>query len=120
MLDVALDLLAELGYGKTSPREAAEVLGNRKLFQLHLRNEKALERIQHARGNEHDHAGLQEQMLAVLRSPTIPVPLRVRMACSFGAVMGAIVGAGEAFADVPPDDLARMVRGAVHDLMGVA
>lgn len=97
-----------------------KVLANRKLFEFHVRNEKALEQLQDTDHHHLDHQDMQEQLRAVLASPALPLPLRVRMACSIGAVMGALMGAGQAFADVPADELADMVRGAVHDLMAAA
>lgn len=97
-----------------------KVLENRKLFLLHLRNQQALQQIEHREDNETDHDDLQEQMTRMLASPSIPLPLRVRMACSLGAVMFAFMGAGTSFADVPADELAVLVRDAVHDLMAVS
>ena len=96
-----------------------QVLANRKLFLFHVRNEKALEQLQHSEHNEHDHGDMQEQMQMILSSPSLPLPLRVRMACSIGAVMGSLMGTTEAFSDVPADELAALVRDAVHDLMAV-
>jgi hypothetical protein len=42
---------------------------------------------------------------------------RVRMAASFGAVMGAIFMSGDAFGDVPSTELSEILRGAVGDLL---
>jgi hypothetical protein len=41
------------------------------------------------------------------------------MACSIGAVMGSLMEASEAFADVEADALASYVREAVRDLLGI-
>lgn len=177
ILDVALDLFTERGYGDTSLREVADELGftkaalyyhfekkedillalhlrlhalgenaltrlgevgpgasledwravldefldqviqNRKLFLLHVRNENALDALQNSDHNQTDHADFQEQLRRVFTSPSLPVPLRVRLACAIGAVMGSLMFAGEAFAEVPTDELAGMVRAAVHDLL---
>ena len=38
------------------------------------------------------------------------------MACAIGAVMGAVIGAGEVFGDVPTAELAELVRESVRDL----
>jgi len=40
------------------------------------------------------------------------------MACSIGAVMSTLIGAGEAFGDVPAATLAQLVRDAMRDLLG--
>jgi AcrR family transcriptional regulator len=97
-----------------------QVVQNRKLFEFHIRNERALEALEHSGHNEADHADMQEQLRLVLSSPAFPLPLRVRLACSMGAVMGALMGSSEAFADVPTVELCELVRDAVHDLMAVA
>jgi AcrR family transcriptional regulator len=96
-----------------------QVIQNRKLFLFHVRNENALEALQHTDHNQTDHADFQEQLRRVFTSPALPIELRVRLACAIGAVMGALMGAGDAFAEVPTDDLAGMVRGAVHDLLPI-
>ncbi len=96
-----------------------QVLANRKLFLFHIRNEKALEQLQHSEHNEAEHQDMQEQLRVMLSSPSLPLPLRVRMACSIGAVMGALMGTSAAFEDVSVQELAGLVRDAVHDLMAV-
>ena len=93
-----------------------QVLANRQLFQFQLRNEKALEQLEHST-HHRQHDDMQEQLRALLASSYLPLVLRVRMACSLGAVMGAFMGAGDAFAQVPADEMALLVRDAVHDLM---
>jgi hypothetical protein len=47
----------------------------------------------------------------------VPVRDRVRMAASFGAVMGGIFMSGDAFGDVPSSHLSGILRGAVGDLL---
>jgi len=96
-----------------------QVLANRKLFLFHIRNEKALEQLKHSEHNEAKHQDMQEQLRVMLSSPSLPLPLRVRMACSIGAVMGALMGTSAAFEDVPVQELAGLVRDAVHDLMAL-
>ena len=180
ILDVALDLFTERGYGDTSLREVADELGftkaalyyhfekkedillalhlrlhalgesalgqladmsedatvedwrtvldefldqviqNRKLFLFHVRNETALEALQHTEHNQTDHADFQEQLRKVFTAPALPIELRVRLACAIGAVMGALMGPGDAFSEVPTEELAGMVREAVHDLLPIS
>ena len=95
-----------------------QVLANRKLFLLHARNQNALEQIQQHEHNDAEHQDMEEQLRRFLAEPALPLALRVRMACSIGAVMGVLMGAGGAFGDVPPDELAGLVRDAVRDLLG--
>jgi AcrR family transcriptional regulator len=96
-----------------------QVLANRKLFLFHVRNEKALQELARTDHNPDQHEDMQEQMQRMLSNEALPLPRRVRMACSMGAVMGALMGSGEAFANVSADELATLVRDAVHDLMAV-
>ena len=95
-----------------------QVMANRELFLLHERNHSAFEQLEH---DEHhaEHDDLEHQLRLFLASPGIPLAKRVRMACSIGAVIGAFMNAGDAFGDVPADELAEQVRAAVHDLLGV-
>jgi AcrR family transcriptional regulator len=93
-----------------------QVIGNRELFLLHQRNRSAFEQLgsdeRHLAANE----DLEQRMRGFLGNPAIPLAQRVRMACSIGAVLGALTGAGEVFGDVPTDELAGLVREAVGDL----
>lgn len=95
-----------------------EVLANRELFLLHQRNQNAFEVLQSSERHTAHQEDLEQQFRRILASPAIPLAQRVRMACSIGAVMGALLGAGELFADAPTDELAELVRDAVRDLMG--
>ncbi len=95
-----------------------QVLANRKLFLLHLRNQNALEQISGHDDNDADHQDMEEQLRHFLADRALPLHLRVRIACSVGAVMGTLMGAGGAFGDVPAEELARLVREAVRDLFG--
>jgi AcrR family transcriptional regulator len=97
-----------------------QVVQHRKLFLFHVKNENALEALQHTDHNQTDHADFQEQLRRVFTSPALPLPLRVRLSCAIGAVMGALMFAGEAFADVSTEELTGMVREAVHDLLPTA
>jgi AcrR family transcriptional regulator len=96
-----------------------QVFENRKLFLFHVRNEHALEQLEHSEHNQAEHADMQEQLQRLLGNPAFPLPVRVRLACSIGAVMSALMGSSEVFSDVPADQLSELVRGAVHDLMAL-
>ena len=97
-----------------------QVLANRKLFLLHLRNQNAMGQISSHEPNDADHQDMDEQLRRFLADPALPIALRVRMACSVGAVMGVLMGgAGGAFGDVPAAELAEQVRDAMHDLLGL-
>ena len=64
------------------------------------------------------HEDLEGQLRAVLANPDIPLAQRVRMACSIGAVLSTLIGPGEAFGEVPSDELATLLRDAMRDLLG--
>jgi AcrR family transcriptional regulator len=96
-----------------------QVVANRKLFTFQARNHNALEQIEHSDHNTADHEDMEQRLRAVLGDSTIPTAVRVRMACAIGAVFGGLLEGGEAFADVPIDELAGLVRDAVRDLLGV-
>jgi AcrR family transcriptional regulator len=97
-----------------------QVLANRKLFLLHLRNQNALEQIVEHEHNDADHQDMEEQLRRFLADRALPMALRVRMACSIGAVMGTLMGPGSAFGDVPTEELAYLLRDSLRDLMGVS
>ena len=52
-----------------------------------------------------------------LSNPAIPLAQRVRMACAIGAVLVTLMGASDAFGDVPAGEIAELVREAVRDLV---
>ncbi|HEX4019038.1 MAG TPA: helix-turn-helix domain-containing protein [Frankiaceae bacterium] len=94
-----------------------QIVANRDLFLLHQRNHNAFEELDHSAHHHAEHEDLEQMLRRFLADPSIPLARRVRMACSFGAVVGALMGAGEAFGDVPTSEIADLVREAVHDLM---
>jgi AcrR family transcriptional regulator len=97
-----------------------QVVANSQLFLLHERNHNAFEELEHSEHHKAEHDDLGAQLRQFLAKHSIPLALRVRMACSIGAVFGALVGAGEAFGDVAVGEVAELVREAVHGLMDPA
>lgn len=93
-----------------------QMLANRKIFLLHERNQAAFEAM-HREEHDAKHVDLQEQFRRVLADDRLSVRDRVRMSASFGAVMGAIFIAGDAFDTVPSDELSEVLRGAIRDLL---
>jgi AcrR family transcriptional regulator len=93
------------------------VVNNRELFILHERNRSAFETLEQSDFHTAEHDDLQQMLRRFLENAAIPLALRVRMACSFGAVIGALMGAGEAFGDVPLSEVGELVRESVHDLL---
>jgi hypothetical protein len=97
-----------------------QVVANSQLFLLHERNHNAFEQLELSEHHKAEHDDLEAQLRRFLARSSIPLALRVRMACSIGAVFGALVGAGDAFGDVPVGEIAELVREAVHGLMDPA
>jgi AcrR family transcriptional regulator len=95
-----------------------QVLENRELVLMHQRNHNALEELTNNERHRAENDDIERQFRRVLESPAIPLAQRVRMACSLGAVVGALVGGEGLFGDVQMDELAELVRGAIRDLLG--
>jgi AcrR family transcriptional regulator len=92
---------------------------NRSLLLLHVRNPGALDSLatneRHLAANE----DILEKFRRLLSSPEIALEQRVRLACAIGAAFGGLFIWGDAFADVPVDQLAGLVRAAVGDVLRV-
>jgi AcrR family transcriptional regulator len=93
------------------------VVNNRELVLLHQRNHNAFEQLQYGERHAAENDDIEQQFRRILQSPAIPLEQRVRMACSIGAVVGALVGGEAVFGEVPMEELAELVRGATHDLL---
>jgi AcrR family transcriptional regulator len=96
------------------------VIENRELVLLHQRNTNAFEQLHYDERHVAENDDIQQRFRRILQSPAIPLEQRVRMACSIGAVMGALVGGEAVFGEVPMEELAELVRGAVRDLLDSA
>ncbi|HEY1687527.1 MAG TPA: TetR/AcrR family transcriptional regulator [Solirubrobacteraceae bacterium] len=97
-----------------------KMIENGDLFLLHQRNRNAFERLEYNERHQQENEDFEQQMRRLFASPSIPLPQRVRMACTIAVVIGALMGAGDAFGDVPAEELAQLVREAAHDLWGAA
>lgn len=94
-------------------------LENRRLIELHIRNQEAVAEIH--RGAGHDKHGpvrhdVDEHVLGLLRDPSLPVEGRVRRTASLG-VIAAVLLAASAFADVPDVELEPALRTVLHDVI---
>jgi AcrR family transcriptional regulator len=94
-----------------------QLLNNRELILLHLRNYNALDQLQDDERHMAENEDLQQRLARLLASSDVPLAQRVRIACSIGAVMAVIGGYRGVFGDVPPQELADVVRDAVRDLL---
>jgi len=94
----------------------AQILGHRALFVLHERNRAALDEL-HRERHDASHEDLDVLFRQLLANPGIAARDRVRLACTVGAVMGALVLTGDVFSDVSSDELGALVKEAARDLL---
>lgn len=103
------------------PRLADEMIDfmveNRELALLHSRNRSAFEAMAQSERNRQENEDLEARFTRILSSPAIPLRERVRMAAITGVITQVFVESGAAFDDVPPDELAALVREAIADLV---
>jgi AcrR family transcriptional regulator len=94
-----------------------QVLANQDLFLLHQRNQSAFEQLAHNERHQQENEDMEERFRRFMANATIPLEQRVWMACSVGAVMSGLMGAGGMYGDdVAPETVARYVRTAAHRL----
>lgn len=95
-------------------------LQNRRLIELHLRNQEAIAEIHRDAAALEKHGPVRhdvdEYLLGLLRDPSLPLEGRVRRTASLG-VIAAVLLAASAFADVPDADLEPALRTVVHDVI---
>ncbi len=104
------------------PRLANEMIDfmvdNRGLLLLHNRNRSAFESLEAAM----PHDGIRDveaRFERILSSPAMPLRERVRMAAIVGVITEVFGESAAAFEDVPPEELADLVRETIADLTQV-
>ena len=93
-----------------------QMLANRKIFLLHERNQAAFENL-HSKDHEEDHDDMHAAFSRVFSDPRVALEDRVKMASAFGAVMGSLFLSGEAFIDVPTEQLGDLLRDSIGRLL---
>jgi AcrR family transcriptional regulator len=94
-----------------------EVILRRALFVMIDRNRTAFETLSQDEDMFGDLRKRQEQLTNMLSDTTVPLVYRVRFACAMGAVLGSVATSARAFAEIPPEELASLVREAAQDLL---
>jgi AcrR family transcriptional regulator len=89
-----------------------QVAANRQLIVMHQRNSTALHTLEGNPRHDAENAEFEEQIRRLLSSPAIEPAMRVRLACSLGAVFAGLLG-GDLLGDVPDDELSGLVRDVV-------
>ncbi len=93
------------------------VIDSHDLFLFTLRNQHALAALEDDERHRAANEDLQGRIRRLLASDGVPLAQRVRIACSIGALAGVLASEAGAFAEVPPAELADLVRAAVADLL---
>jgi AcrR family transcriptional regulator len=88
---------------------------NRELLLLHNRNRNAIESLN--LGAAAEHRDIEARFERIISSPAIPLRERVRMAAMVGMITEVFAESAAAFEDVPPEQLAALVREAIADLV---
>lgn len=122
--DVLPMLQAEAEAGDIWERLVDRLIGlalrNRRLIELHIRNQEAVAEIHRSPALEkhgpirHD---VDEHVLRLLRDPSLPVEARVRRTASLGVIAAVLLAAG-ALLDVPDVELEPALRTVLHDVIG--
>jgi AcrR family transcriptional regulator len=115
----------EVDVHSTSAQEWADLLdefvegvqSNRDIFVLHQRNHRALEQLQHSDQHAAEHEDFERQVRRVIEDPALPLRMRVRLACAFGAVVGTLVEAGESFGGADADEVAAILRDVIREIL---
>ncbi len=104
------------------PRLANEMIDfmvdNRELLLLHNRNRSAFESLEAAMAQD-GIRDVEARFGRILSSPAMPLRERVRMAAMVGVITEVFGESAAAFEDVPPEELADLVRDAIADLTRV-
>ena len=105
------------------PRLANEMIDfmvdNRELLLLHNRNRSAFESLEAAMAHDGGR-DVEVRFERILSSPAMALRERVRMAAMVGVITEVFGESAAAFEDVPPEQLAELVREAIADLIPVS
>ena len=101
------------------------LLPQRRLFELFENNQSATRAMTAQMIQESDfaevHEAMHERLNAVLTDDAVPLADRVRMAGAIGLVMGVLgFGAGQAFLNVPDDEIQPLLVAAINDVLRVS
>jgi AcrR family transcriptional regulator len=92
---------------------------NRDLMLMHRRNRSAMEALHANERNRLENEDLEARANVILSSPLIPLEQRVRMAASIGLISELFGDSADAFNDVPPEQIAEILRKLVNELLRV-
>jgi AcrR family transcriptional regulator len=94
-----------------------QIVAQRRIFLLHERNQAAIEKL-HSQAHDAEHEDLQNHLRSILGDSSLPLANRVRMAASVGVLFSGLLLSGEVFADTSNDELGKLLREVLHDILG--
>ena len=94
------------------------MVDNRELLLLHNRNRSTFESLEAAMGKDGGW-DVEARFERILSSPGMALRERVRMAAMVGVITEVFGESAAAFEDIPPEELADLVREAIADLTQV-
>jgi AcrR family transcriptional regulator len=109
---VTLELWAEL-----LDEVLDQIVAQRQIFLLHERNQAAIEKL-HSKAHDAEHEDLQNRLRLILGDSRLPLADRVRMAASVGVLFSGLLLSGEVFAETSNDELGRLLREVLDDILG--
>jgi len=92
----------------------------RRLIELHLRNQEAVAELHRAPGLAKHGAVMtevQDDFLSLARDRSVSVEVRIRRVAALGTVAAVLLGAG-AFEDLPDAELEAALRNVTRDVLG--
>src|SRR6266536_1760989 len=122
--DVLPVLEAEADTGAVWERLVDLLIGlarrHRRLIELHIRNQDAMAELHRDPGlAKHGPvmSEMQDQLLGLLRDPSVPAEGRIRRIASLGAIAAVLLGAS-VLQDLPDAELEAALRNVARDLLG--
>jgi AcrR family transcriptional regulator len=109
---VTLELWAEL-----LDEVLDQIVAQRQIFLMHERNQAAIEKL-HSKAHDAEHEDLQNHLRLILGDSSLPLADRVRMAASVGVLFSGLLLSGEVFAGAPNDEMGKLLREVLHDILG--
>lgn len=109
---VTLDVWAEL-----LDEVVDQIVAQRPIFLMHERNQAAIEKL-HDKTHEAEHEDIQNRLRLILGDSSLPLGDRVRMAGSIGILFSGVLLSGEAFAGTSNQELAKLLREVLRDVLG--
>jgi AcrR family transcriptional regulator len=103
-------------WGRLLDEIAGQMLGQRKLFLLHERNQAVLEKL-HREDHDAEHEDIQNKLRQVLGDKRVALIDRVKMAAAVGVIFSSLFLADDSFDDVDTSELGSQLRRIIHNVL---